>query len=59
MQVQFHKKSLSCLQRLKAEVQTQEETQELRLTEDMPDIGCVLGAWGQTLVRSKEFVNPM
>ncbi len=55
MQMQFRKNLLDCLQRIKGEVQTQEETQELRLTEDMPDIGSVLGAWGQTLVRGKEW----
>lgn len=55
MQMQFRKNLLGCLQRIKGEVQTQEETQELRLTEDMPDIGSVLGAWGQTLVRGKEW----
>lgn len=55
MQMQFHKKPLKCLQRIKGEVQTQEQTQELRLTEDLPDIGSILGAWGQVLIRGKEW----
>lgn len=55
MQLQFHKTVLPCLQRVKGETLTQEETQELRLPEDMPDIGTVLGAWGQVLVRGKEW----
>lgn len=55
MQMQFHKKPLQCLQRIKGEVQTQEQTQELRLTEDLPDIGSILGAWGQMLIRGKEW----
>ncbi len=55
MQMQFRKKQLDCLQQLKEELQTQEQTQELRLTEEMPDIGSILGAWGQVLVRGKEW----
>ncbi len=36
-------------------VQNQEETLELRLPEGMPDIGKVLCAWGQVVVRSKQW----
>ncbi len=36
-------------------VQNQEETLELRLPEGMPDIGQVLCAWGQPILRSKEW----
>ena len=32
-----------------------EQTLEVRLPESMPDIGRVLGAWGQPLIRSKEW----
>ena len=55
MELQFHKKQLSCLQLLLHQVQQQEQTQELKLTEQMPDVGKVLGAWGQVLVRGKEW----
>lgn len=55
MELQFDKTGISCLQQVKWENQTQELTQEIRLTEDMPDIGCVLGAWGQPLIRSKQW----
>lgn len=55
MELQFHKDELSCLQRVKWEVQNQEQTQEVRLTDGMPDIGTVLGVWGQVLMRSKEW----
>ncbi len=57
MQLQFHKTVVPYLQQIKSELQTQEQTQELRLPEDMPDIGTVLGAWGQVLIRSKEWRN--
>lgn len=33
----------------------QEQTQEVRLTDAMPDIGSVIGAWGQTILRSKQW----
>lgn len=51
----FHKTTYPCLQRVKWEVQNQEQTQELRLNDGMPDIGRVLGSWGQVLLRSKEW----
>lgn len=55
MELQFDRKGLNCLQPLTAQVQTQELTQEVRLPDGMPDIGRVLGAWSQLLVRSKEW----
>lgn len=55
MEMQFHKTLYPCLQRVKWEVQNGEQTQELRLNDGMPDIGRVLGAWGQVLLRSKEW----
>lgn len=55
MELQFHKSELECLLRPLRQVQEQEQTQELRLTEDMPDVGKVLGSWGQVLLRGKEW----
>ena len=55
MELQFHKNVFPCLQRVCREVQNQEQTQEVRLTDGMPDIGSVLGAWGQVLMRGKEW----
>ena len=55
MELQFHKTGFSCLQQLKRELQNQEQTQEIRLPDGMPDIGRVIGAWGQPLIRSKEW----
>lgn len=55
MELQFHKQIYPCLQRIKREVQNQEQTQEVRLGDGMPDIGRVLGAWGQVLLRGKEW----
>ena len=34
---------------------TREESQELRLPESMPDVGRVIAAWGQTVLRGKEW----
>ncbi len=36
-------------------VQNQEQTLELRLPEEMPDIGRVLCTWGQVMLRSKQW----
>lgn len=55
MELQFHKSVIPCLQTVAREIQNQEQTQELRLTDGMPDIGKVLASWGQILVRSKEW----
>ena len=55
MELQFNKTLCSCLQWPVREVQNQEQTQEIRLSDGMPDIGRVLGAWGQILLRGKEW----
>ena len=55
MELQFQKNILPCLQPVTWEVQNLEQTQEVRLTDGMPDIGSVLGAWGQVLMRGKEW----
>lgn len=55
MELQFHKTIYPCLRQIKWETQNQEQTQEVRLADEMPDIGRVLGAWGQVLMRGKEW----
>lgn len=55
MQLQFEKQELSCLHTVKRETQSQEQTQELRISDGMPDIGNIIGAWGQVILRGKEW----
>lgn len=55
MELQFQKTPCRCLGRAIREVKNTELTQEVRLTEGMPDIGRVLAAWGQVVLRSKEW----
>lgn len=55
MQLQFEKQSCHCLQQIKRQQQNQEQTQELRLPDGMPDVGSILACWGQVLLRSKEW----
>lgn len=55
MELQFEKRKVSCLDFCLREVQNQEQTQEIRLPDGMPDIGRVLTSWGQVLLRSKEW----
>ena len=55
MQLQFEKQEITCLQTVKRETQNQEQTQELRISDGMPDIGSVIGAWGQVILRGKEW----
>lgn len=55
MQLQFQKSVYNCLRLLAEDVKNEEQTQEVKLPEAMPDIGSVVGAWGQLLIRSKEW----
>lgn len=55
MELELERSSLPCLQRKVWETQKQEQTLEVRVSEGMPDIGTVLGAWGQCVLRSKEW----
>ena len=55
MQLQFEKSSHSCLRNVLAEVQNMEQTQEIRIPEGMPGIDRVVSAWGQVVMRSKDW----
>ena len=55
MELEFGKTVFPCLKRNVREVQDQEQTQEVRLPEELPDIGRVLGAWGQCVLRGKQW----
>ena len=55
MEMQWKAVPCSYLRCAVREVQNQEQTLELRLTEGMPDIGRVLCAWGQPQLREKQW----
>jgi len=55
LQLQFEKQGVRCLQTVKREIQNQEQTQELLISDGMPDIGSIIGAWGQVILRGKEW----
>lgn len=55
MELVFQKTQYPCLKQVKRDVQKQEQTQEVRIGDEMPDVGRVLGAWGQVLLRGKEW----
>lgn len=55
MEVKFIKKTLKCLRPFFSQIHTQEQTQEIRLPDAYPDIGKILGCWGQVLMRGKEW----
>lgn len=57
MEVTFQKSPLKYLRRAVREVQNQEQTQEVRLSDGMPDIGRVLCGWGQVILREKQWEN--
>ena len=53
--MEFQTKPCRFLRTVAREISGEEQTLEVRLPESMPDIGRVLGAWGQPLIRSKEW----
>ena len=55
MQMAFQKDAVSCMQPLLRDTQTQEQTQEVRISDGMPDIGKILCCWGQVILRGKEW----
>lgn len=55
MELQFENKTCRYLRRNVWETKDQEQTLEVKLPEGMPDIGSVLGAWGQCVMRGKEW----
>lgn len=55
MELQFEKSAWPCLMTVAAQAKSEEQTQEIRLEDQMPDVGRVLAAWGQVLLRGKEW----
>lgn len=55
MQLEFVSNDYPCLYRECKELQMQEQTEEIRIPEGMPDIGKILGAWGQCILRGKQW----
>ena len=55
MQLQFHKSTIPFLATAVQAVKNAEVTQEVRLSDGMPDIGRVLTTWGQIILRSKQW----
>ena len=55
MELQFQRNSFDCLRTVVREIKSEERTQEVKLPDAMPDIGKVLGAWGQPVIRSKDW----
>ena len=57
MELQFDKSVCKSLHKILSHVLDQELTQEVRLPESLPDIGRVLGSWGQVILRGKEWFS--
>ena len=55
MELQFQKSVCSCLDTAVREIQNAEQTQEIKLSDGMPDIGHIICAWGQMILRTKEW----
>lgn len=55
MEGNFERKQLDYLSAVLRQIQNSEQTLEIKLPEGMPDVGQVLTAWGQPVMRSKEW----
>lgn len=55
MELQFHQTNIPCLKQILENIKDLELTQEIKLSDGMPDIGSVITAWGQVLIRGKEW----
>lgn len=55
MELQFENKTCRFLRRNVWEAKEQEQTLEVKLSDGMPDIGSILAAWGQCVMRGKEW----
>jgi len=55
LELNFPKSVCRYLTHALREPQTQELTQEIRLSDGMPDVGRILSAWGQPVLRGKEW----
>ena len=59
MELQFGGSTCRFLKAAVREVHSTELTQEVRLSDGMPDIGRVLTSWGQIILRSKEWQSDL
>ena len=55
MELPFEKKVCRYWKQKLYTLVNQEETQEIRLPESMPDVGRVICSWGQAVIRSKDW----
>lgn len=55
MEQGFERTAVSYLDTVLEEVQNTEQTQDVRIPDGMPDIGRIVAAWGQVILRSKEW----
>ncbi|MBO7252259.1 MAG: DUF3794 domain-containing protein [Oscillospiraceae bacterium] len=55
MKLQFQQKPVQILSSILQEIQTSEQTQDVKIGEGMPDIRRVISAWGQPILRGKEW----
>lgn len=55
MEMQLKSTSISYLEPVAAGSRNLEQTQQIRLPDGMPDVERIIGCWGQTVLRSKEW----
>ena len=57
MEMEFQKSTHSYMKRVLSQVCSNEQTQDIRIGEEMPEIGRIIACWGQPMIRSKEWRN--
>ena len=57
MEMEFLKSTHAYMKKVLSQVCSNEQTQDIRLGEEMPEIGRIIACWGQPMIRSKEWRN--
>lgn len=55
MELEFEKREIPYAKPVLHQLQFPEQNQEIRLSDGMPDVGRILAAWGQLILRGKEW----
>ena len=57
LEFKFEQTTVPFLQTIAGQMQSQEQTQQIRLADTMPDVKRIVSAWGQVIIRGKQWLG--
>lgn len=57
LEFKFEQTTVPFLQTIAGQMQSQEQTQQIRLADTMPDVKRIVSAWGQVMIRGKQWLG--